>query len=78
MVFTLAAATGLRCAELFAFRINDIDFKVHRRNSHRTGPGGVFHREIGKYGKWAFCTRSRLVVYNQKARKEGGRRTMAV
>lgn len=27
-VFILAAATGLRCGELFALRLNDIDFKV--------------------------------------------------
>lgn len=28
MVFVLAAATGLRCGELFALRLNDIDFKA--------------------------------------------------
>ncbi len=28
MVFILAAATGLRCGELFALRVNDIDFKA--------------------------------------------------
>ena len=27
-VFILAAASGLRCAELFALRINDLDFKA--------------------------------------------------
>ena len=27
-LFTLAAASGLRCAELFALRINDLDFKA--------------------------------------------------
>ncbi len=27
-VFLLAAATGLRCGELFALRVNDIDFKA--------------------------------------------------
>jgi len=27
-VFLLAAETGLRCGELFALRVNDIDFKV--------------------------------------------------
>jgi integrase len=28
MVFILAAATGLRCSELFALRMNDVDFKA--------------------------------------------------
>jgi integrase len=28
MVFVLAAATGLRCAELFALRLNDVDFRA--------------------------------------------------
>jgi integrase len=28
MVFVLAAATGLRCGELFALRLNDVDFKA--------------------------------------------------
>jgi len=28
MVFVLASATGLRCSELFALRVNDIDFKA--------------------------------------------------
>ncbi|PYU54148.1 MAG: hypothetical protein DMG55_32485 [Acidobacteria bacterium] len=27
MVFVLAVATGLRCSELFALRLNDINFK---------------------------------------------------
>lgn len=29
MAFLLASATGLRCGELFALRVNDVDFKVH-------------------------------------------------
>jgi integrase len=43
-VFLLAAATGLRGGEQFALKWNDI----HRRNSTRTGAGGVFQHRIGK------------------------------
>jgi hypothetical protein len=31
-----------------------------------------------KYGRWTFCTSSRLLVYDQQAIEVGGRRTMAV
>jgi Phage integrase family len=54
------------------------DGKIHRRNSTRTGEDRVFQHGIGKYGKWRVCTRSRLVMYNQQAREQSGRRTMAV
>jgi hypothetical protein len=54
------------------------DGKIHRRNSTRTGAGGVFQHGIGKHGKWSVRTSSRLVVYNQQAREQSGRRTMVV
>lgn len=52
--------------------------RYYVRSSPRSGPGGVCQGEIGKYGKWALCACSRLVVYNQQAREPSGRRTMAV
>jgi hypothetical protein len=33
---------------------------------------------FGKYAKWPLYTNSRLVVYNQQATEQSGRRTMAV
>jgi len=46
MAFILAAATGLRCGELFALRVNDIDFKSGtirvnesaNQRTHKIGP----------------------------------------
>ena len=58
------------------FRGDDGD--IHGTNSPGAGAGGLFQQVTGKYGKWPVCTRSRLVVYNQRAGEKSGRRTMAV